>query len=292
MQLEQRHYTEPQLITCKWCGSPDTMKYGVRNGVQEYICKACRRKFTAKDTTFHMWTPTEEIGAALAMYYEGMSFAKVARQVGLTYGDSINPSTVYRWLIRYTLKALAMTEGLHPNTCERWVVDETVVKVGGKNLWYWDIICEDTRFLLASHLSQSRTLNDAVTVMTKAQRKAGRPPRFIISDGLAAYPDSVERVFGADAHHIRAHGLTDEVNTNLIERFHGSIKERTKVMRGFKARDTAMLILDGFLIHYNYIRPHMTLKDRPPKGVDKTPAEVAGIEAPFRNWTEIVRMMQ
>jgi hypothetical protein len=39
--------------------------------------------------------------------------------------------------------------------------------------------------------------------------------------------------------------------------------------------------LDGWLVHYNFFRPHMSLKD-------KTPAEVAGIKFPFHNWRDVV----
>lgn len=73
-----------------------------------------------------------------------------------------------------------------------------------------------------------------------------------------------------------------EVNTNLIERFHGTLKQRTKVLRGFKTQDAAEIILSGFLVNYNYFRPHLALNG-------KTPAEVAGIDAPVKNWTELVR---
>ena len=69
----------------------------------------------------------------------------------------------------------------------------------------------------------------------------------------------------------------------------GTIKDRTKVIRGFKTFETALIILDGFLVHYNFFKPHMSLKDFPPKGVDKTPADIAGIKLPFKTWTEFVR---
>ena len=89
-------------------------------------------------------------------------------------------------------------------------------------------------------------------------------------------------MFGAYSRHIQAKGITHEINTNIIERFHGTLKDRTKVIRGFKTIDTANLILDGFLIHYNFFRPHMTLKN-------KTPAEVVGIITPYKTWTDLVR---
>ncbi|MBI2937188.1 MAG: DDE-type integrase/transposase/recombinase [Thaumarchaeota archaeon] len=36
--------------------------------------------------------------------------------------------------------------------------DETVIKVDGNNKWFWEAIDEETRFLVASYLSDSRSL--------------------------------------------------------------------------------------------------------------------------------------
>jgi len=282
VHLEREHFTEPELIACKWCGSTDIMKRGIRQGVQNYICKACGRVFIAKDAPYHMQTSVDQIGAALNMFYDGMSLSAIANHLKETYNNPVNASTVYRWLIRYTFVAITALEPLQPKVSDTWIVDETVIKVGGHKLWFWDIIDEGTRFLLASHLSKSRTTLDAATVMRRAWQRAGKAPRFIISDQLAAYMDGIELVFGADAKHIQAKGLTHEINTNIIERFHGTIKSRTKVLRGFKTMDTAEHILDGFLIHYNFFRPHLSL-------VDHTPAWVAGIKSPLANWTDVVR---
>jgi putative transposase len=281
-KLEKEHYTEPQPIVCKWCGSTDVMKYGIRNGVQNYICRKCKRKFTAKDTPYHMQTPTEQIGAALNMFYDGLSLSAIARHLEETYKNPVNPSTVYRWILRYTTEAIRILDPLTPKVSNAWVVDETVIKVAGYKVWFWDIIDADTRFLLASHLSRGRTILDVSIVMQRAWKKADTAPRFIISDAMPAYTDGIERVFGADALHIQTKGITHEINTNIIERFHGTVKDRTKVLRGFKTPQTAKLILNGFLIHYNFFRPHMTLRH-------KTPAEMAGIRSPFKNWTDVVR---
>jgi putative transposase len=72
------------------------------------------------------------------------------------------------------------------------------------------------------------------------------------------------------------------LNANLIERFHGTLKSRTKIMRGLKNSKSAKLFLGGFLIHNNFFRPHMSLSD-------KTPAVIAGINLPFRNWEGLIR---
>ena len=281
-KVEEHHFTEPQPIKCKWCGSVDIKKYGIRDGVQEYLCLKCGRKFNAKDAPYKKQTPIEQIGLALDTFYDGLSFQDIARNLEHTYNNPVDESTIYRWVMSYTEKAINALGRIRPKVSDTWVVDETVIKVGGNNWWFWDVIDEDTRFLLASHLSMTRTTRDASALMGKAGNLANKAPKVIISDKLYAYLDGIETVFGADTEHIQSRGMTADINTNLIERFHGTLKERTKVIRGFKTVDTALVILDGFLVHYNFFRPHMTLRNR-------TPAEVAGIKLAYKTWTEFVR---
>jgi hypothetical protein len=51
-------------------------------------------------------------------------------------------------------------------------------------------------------------------------------------------------------------------------------------MKGLKDEPTARTIIDGFTIHYNFIRPHQSLNG-------KTPAQVARMEAP-NNWKSLI----
>lgn len=61
----------------------------------------------------------------------------------------------------------------------------------------------------------------------------------------------------------------------------GTLKERTKVMRGLKTLESMNDFLKGWVIHYNFFRPHLSLNDR-------TPAQVAGIKFPYANWKELI----
>jgi hypothetical protein len=53
-------------------------------------------------------------------------------------------------------------------------------------------------------------------------------------------------------------------------------------MRGLKNIETAKDFIEGWLVHYNYLRPHTSLDD-------KTPAEAADIDYPYKNWADITR---
>lgn len=272
----------PGGAKCKFCGSRDLVRYGKYNNVQRYLCRDCGRKGADNAALPNMRVSPEVVGAALSMFYEGMSFDGISRQLWQIYHVAPSKSTLYGWVVKYSKKADKLASDIKPKTGKTWVVDETSLKIGGENHWFWDVIDGKTRFLLASHISTSRGTRDAETVMGRAQRNTEQSPEFVISDKLAAYLDGIERVFGADTWHLQSQGFRGRVNTNLIERFHGTLKSRTKVMRGMQNRETAKAILGGYLTHYNYFRPHQTLKGR-------TPAEAAGIRFPYRDWTEIVR---
>lgn len=280
--LTETHYTEPEKILCKWCGSDDCIKKGIREGIQEYLCNKCGRKFTNRDNPYGMRTTVDQIGSALNMYYEGLSLADVSSQLELSYHNPVDRSTVYRWLIKYTKGAVELFEPIHPKVCDVWIADETVIKFNDVNHWMFDIIDRDSRFLLASYMSPNRGTQQAKRLMELASERAGKIPKKVITDSLRAYLDGIELTFGADTKHIQSSPFSEIDSTNIIERFQATIKERTKVLWGFKSTETAKLILAGFLIHYNYFRPHLALNKM-------TPAEYTGTKVPVKNWIELVR---
>jgi transposase-like protein len=266
-----------QPPSCKYCQSEQVVKYGTYNGVQRYFCRACNRKFVSGDTIPKMHTPTHVIADVMNMYYEGMSENEIRRNLIQQDNNYISTGSVYNWVRRFTELATKEASKQKPNVGDIWVADETVIDIDGKNVWFWDMIDTKTRFLVASHMSFTRTTKDAQALMKQAYDRTGKIPRVIYTDKLRAYLDGIELTFGADTKHKQGSPFDVENNTNLIERFHSTLKERTKVMRGLRRIDTARNFLDGWLIHYNYFRPHMSLKD-------KTPAEVAGAKLPFTNW--------
>ena len=266
-------------ITCKNCGSTGVSKYGSYKGVQRYWCKVCRRKFKADDTTFHMKTDANEVSASLNMYYEGMSIKAIRRHLQQEHDHAPSTATIYEWIMKYTQYATDSIKGYKPQVGNVWIADETVLRIDGNNIWFWDIIDDKTRFLLASRVSRSRTTRDAQMLIDRAIKTAGKTPKVVVTDKLASYLD-VD--YGKDAEHRHGAPFSIEDNTNLIERFHGTLKARTKVMRGLKNLESAIEFTKGWLVNYNFLRPHEVLDD-------KTPADVARVDYPYKNWADIIR---
>lgn len=304
IQPNQNHNINPQNIdttttnpVCKYCDSKAVVKFGTYKGVQRYWCKACNRKFKGDDTLFHMKVPPEQISAALSMYYSGMSINEIRTHFKQENGSYPSSKSVYGWIQKYTDMAVNSTKDYTPKVGNTWIADETYIRVdkskanvenpyskSRKAKWviFWDIIDADTRFLLASHLTSTRNTQDAQALMEKAAKRAGKVPKVVVTDKLAAYLDGIELAYGADSKHKQGSPFDIENNTNLIERFHGTLKERTKVMRALKNKNTLQQFSDGWLVHYNYFKPHMSLEG-------KSPAEKAGINYQYRNWAEMIR---
>jgi len=265
---------------CKSCGSTRVRKYGLYKGVQRYFCNDCGSKFKNDDTLFHMKTPANHVSSALNMYYEGMSIKAIRRNLQQEYGNMPSTATIYEWIMKYTQYATDSIIGFEPKTIgDTWIADETVLNLDGQNVWLWDIIDDKTRFLLATRISRSRTTRDAQMLIDRAVKMAGKEPKSVITDKLASYLD-VD--YGKDTEHRQGGIARVEDNTQKIERFHETLKQRTKTMRGLKNIESALDFVNGWLVHYNYLRPHTALDD-------KTPAEVAGIAFPYKNWADITR---
>jgi transposase-like protein len=227
-----------------------------------------------------MKTDANEVSSALNMYYEGMSISAIRRHLLQEHQHAPSTATIYEWVQKYTQYATDSIEGYKPkHVGDTWIADETVIEIDGQNVWLWDIIDDRTRYLLATRISRSRTTRDAQMLYDRAVKTAGKSPKMVITDKLASYLDVR---YSKDTEHIQSRPFAVENNTQKIERFHGTLKQRTKVMRGLKSIETAHDFVNGWLVHYNYLRPHTELND-------KTPAEVAGIDFPYKNWADITR---
>ncbi len=267
-------------ISCKLCQSNDIIKYGTYKGIQRYYCKSCKSKFKADGTLFHMKTPANHVSSALNMYYEGMSIKAIRRNLQQEYGNMPSTATIYEWIQKYTQYATDSIKGYQPKKIsDTWIADETVLEIDGQNVWLWDIIDDKTRFLLATRISRSRTTQDAQMLYDRAVKTAGKEPKSVITDKLPSYLDVK---YGKDTEHIQGGISRAEDNTQKIERFHSTLKQHTKVMRGLKNIESAHDFINGWLVHYNYLRPHTALDD-------KTPAEMAGVDFPYKNWADITR---
>jgi transposase-like protein len=221
------------------------------------------------------------ITVALDLYFKGVSLRKIVDHLKQFEHVNVSFVAVYRWVQKYVTLMKDYVDALHPELSRVFHADETKVNIRGQWVWLWHLMDGDTRFLLANHVSQGRTVADAREAFREAKTVAKTDARVLLTDGLESYKQAAQREF-PNAVHISGIGIQRRVNNNRMERYHGTFKERTKVMRAVKVPNSAFW--DGQRLYYNHIRPHQGLNG-------KTPAQVAGLELDLgvNKWESLIR---
>ena len=268
---------------CPECAAANVIRWGTTSdGNQRLMCKPCGNTWTDNGAEPGRRVPAKQVGVALSMFFDGLSLRDVRRNFDPIYDFQPASASVYEWVRDYSdLAQIHLRQAKPKRLGNMWAADEMVVKVGGQNLWIWTVMDAKTRFILAQHISRVRGHHDAGVLFRAALRESGGAlPKVVYTDGLAAYPGTIRDVLGKNVRHVVTGSVADDPNNNLIERLNGTIRERTKVMRGWESRATGLELLEGWRIHYNYFRPHESLKD-------KTPAVVAGATTDLKSWADV-----
>ncbi|MGQ9759143.1 MAG: IS6 family transposase [Candidatus Methanomethylicaceae archaeon] len=277
---------------CKYCGSYEVIRYGSRfnktGRKQVFKCKDCGRRYVTEDGFAGMKADSKMITSALDLYFKGISLRKVVDHLEQFYSVKVYHSTVLRWIQKYAELINMYVEDFKPELSGIWHTDEMMIKTGGKWSWLWHVMDAETRFLLANLISKTREIKDARRLFQEAKKIARMKPDALATDGLRAYEDAFKKEFFTSkkprTEHMRLARLGDKVNQNVIERLHGTVRERDKVMRGLKGEETGKIIVDGLKNYYNFLRPHMGLNG-------ETPAKMANIDLELgRNrWQSIIK---
>jgi transposase-like protein len=280
-------------IECRYCRSKDIIKYGTKNNkvgkTQIFLCKACNKFFSDNTTFFRMKHKGEIITVVLDLYCKNVSLRRIVEHLKLVYGVKITHVTVLNWIRKYSEKFKKFTKNLKANNSNSIHVDEMMVNIDGKWYWWWEALDKENKMILSTHLSKTREISDAIKVFSEVKRKSTNKIDNIVTDGLHAYEKAYTKTFYTlktpRTNHIKLIRFFDKVNNNVIERLHGSIRERTKVMRGFDKPYSARKILELWTTYYNFIRPHYSL--------GSTPAEISGINLPLNGgnrWLELIKL--
>ncbi len=271
---------------CERCGSTNIQKWGYRyhanSQVQRYKCMKCKRRWDAKNSGFErMRANPHAITVALDLYFKGVSLRKIVDHLKQFERVNVSHVAVLKWIGKYVALMKNYVDTLRPELSRVYHADETKVNVRGQWVWLWHLMDGDTRFLLANHVSQGRTVADAREAFREAKANGKAEPRAVLTDGLTSYAVAAQKEF-PDAIHVSGIGLQGRMNNNRMERYHGTFKERNKVQRSIKKVDSATI--EGQRTYYNYLRPHQALNG-------KTPAEVAGIKLDLgtNKWESLIK---
>jgi len=268
-----------QEIYCDKCHSFNVVKNGNRKTEQgtrqRYKCKDCRNRFTW-ELIKQRKVSAKMITLAMDLYFKGLSLRKISDTIYQFYNIKIHHETIRRWINTFMKKMNDYVSNLEPKFSKIWHVDEQMVKTKkDKWVWVWNILDSESRYLIASNVTKGRSIPEAREVFQKAKKATSEKPEFIITDGLKSYSNALKKEYATwrndNPDHIMLKSIRDKVNNNLIERYHGTYRERDKVMRALDSKKTSANMADYWKLYYNFLRGHMALDG-------KTPSEMTGID--------------
>lgn len=290
LQIRRRIENAKRIVpltyqSCLDCGSESIVKQGILHNksgdIQRYICKACGRTFSRNLAFAKMRSSPEAITLAMQLYFGGSSLRSTQKALALQ-GVKVSHVAILKWIRKYVRIMDEYLREFTPQVGDTWRADEMYVKFKGDMKYLFSVMDDETRFWIAEEVGETKQRHNARGIFYESYKVAGKVPSTLITDGLNSYRVAFNKTFKwrRQSTHIREITLKGTVHNNKMERMNGEVRDREKVMRGLKRKDTP--IIKGLQIYHNFIRPHESLDG-------ETPADRAGIRVEGENkWLTII----
>jgi len=151
-----------QSDRCKYCNSSNIVKFGTFQGMQRYFCKSCHRKFADNDALPKMKTPIWIISLALNLYYDGMS-------PGAIQSESTSNTALFMHNLLFIIgsyvfqtEAITQAKSFQPEAGDKLFLGMTPAGTIHHRFWFLDIFDTNSKFLLASCLSETSADQEAI----------------------------------------------------------------------------------------------------------------------------------
>lgn len=277
------------VSTCLFCKSDKIRKFGTRHNksgdIQRFTCSDCKRTFSINLGFEKMKHNPKAVTSAMQLYFTGESLRNVQQFLKLQ-GVRVSHVTIYNWIKKYTGLMQKYLDKIVPQVGDTWRADEVWVKVKGDLKYVFALMDDETRFWIAQEVADTKEKHDARSLFRKGKEVTQTQPKVLITDGLQSYHDAYQKEFWGQkledrTIHIRHIRLQGDKNNNKMERLNGEFRDREKIVRGIKKKDS--VIINGYQMYHNFLRPHMALDG-------KTPSEACGIKIEGDNkWLTVIQ---
>ncbi len=248
---------------------------------------------------FKIYNSAHTLGLVLSFY---VSFALSARKTSALLKQMFNLDVSRQTVLNYASSAAYYCHQFnmaHKGPIDNLSAgDETYIKIRGKNHYVWFFISSESRVISAYHISDNRCAISAITAIKEAIRTASPEQSLvIITDGNPSYTAALHHLNTQRKHkikQIKVIGLEnlDEESTEyrsykqIVERLNRTYKHHIRPSAGFNSFNGAMALTTLFVTHYNFLRPHLSLKYTTPL---KSPA-LKNIDTIQNKWIKILNI--
>ncbi len=239
---------------CSACERPSTKRHGRDDaGRQRFVCRPCRRTFTAHSTSAfsgYRWPP--EVILTAVRWYLAHPLSATSVMVFLAErGIDVSKRTVLRWVQTFGPLLAAEVRKHRRRPGRKWYVDEVFFfRDGGKEKRYLYRAIDEHGQVLDVLFRDHRDTASAEAFFRRALATTGVTPTTVVSDHhqpyIQPYIQAVQAVF-PEATHVRTglHRAKGET-TKPIERSHLATRDRLRSSRGVKTLATGQRFFEGF----------------------------------------------
>src|SRR6266542_2489783 len=191
--------------------------------------------------------PPEVITLAVRWYLRfGLSYRDVEELLA-ERGIEVDHVTVYRWVQRFAPEFAEAARARRHVVGDRWHVDETYLKVGGRWRYLFRAIDQFGQ-VVDVFLSPRRNAEAARRFFARALDRTRTSLVEVTTDRYRVYPRVLDELLPAAFHDTEVHA------NNGLETDHGRLKARLRPMRGLKRNRTARVIVAGHAFIQNLRR--------------------------------------
>jgi transposase-like protein len=239
------------------------------------------------------------LGLILTFY---VSFALSARKTALVLRSVFCIPISYQTVLNYAAAAAFYCHSFNlkykGSIDEINAGDEAYIKVMGKHHYVFFFISSQSLKITAYHAANNRETLPAIIAMREAIRTADPNQAIIlVTDGNPSYPAGIHFLNAQrekDLTHRKVIGLQnlDSESTayrpfkQLIERLNRTFKHHVKPSHGFNSVNGAIALTTLFVTHYNFLRPHMSLKWQVPVPL----SQMEGIATIQGKWAKVLSL--
>jgi len=254
-------------VKCKYCNSQKIVRYGLYKGVQRWWCNQCKRKFVHNEALPGMKTPLPQIESALRLYYQGGAVNSIRKQMDKDFGFYPSDSTLYGWIKRFNHHSIEEIKNYTPVLGDVWAI--SALKLKGKKYWLMDILDTRTLFLLSAKIALHYNLNSIRQLTESAVEIAKKTPDKILVNGWKGDENESGPSLEMNGREVQLMPFNKEYNLKLVQNWQEIHRIIQRILHGKNSR-SMQLIINGWLIYYNFSRHNQLISGR-------TPAQESGL---------------
>lgn len=146
--------------------------------------------------------PLHVILTSLTLYFLNNSSTRAISQFLMINSDiKVSNVTIASWTNKFAPFFKQKTDKFESSLdlqSDDWHANETVVFINGERYYLWLAIDSETRFILAFHLTKSKSSYSSYTLINEAKNCC--EPNYFITDRLPSYNEAVATVFPNNKH--------------------------------------------------------------------------------------------